>query len=386
MSAKLIKNNRLATLWYSLLFILIFSPSLTIAADQQATVDLHASTGARASTDGDHHADHHAAHHAALPIGDANSAQTQRELSEPANTDHVRARKQRFIKKELTHQNFHSKYYSASDGYRSPVYGEQSDGYIAYRSSHNRSALTGTASSLAAYSLTSGSASLLARSKLAGHTTSSASIQGPVFQQELPARVSFSNNSGLVLNCAATGNPTPQVSWQTETGISVLSPSQSIDSLNLLNLNTPLVHQNPSTNALVFRSFAADEFSPEVHSTKYRCLASNLHGTITSPLVQVKAGRSFCSFYSLANCQSVVCLFSSDDQHNRHWSADRSKCSDHSEFARVPFTNLFGRRATYAESCMVYDWPLMTIYLHNVESTLPQTYQRPHRKFRSGSF
>lgn len=375
MSAKLIKNNRLATLWYSLLFILIFLPSLTIAADQQATVDLHVSTGARASTDGDyhadHHADHHAAHHAALPTGDANSAQTQRELSEPANTDHVRARKQRFIKKELTHQNFHSKYYSASDGYRSPVYGEQSDAYIAYRSSHNRSALTGTASSLAAYSLTSGSASLLARSKLAGHTTSSASIQGPVFQQELPARVSFSNNSGLVLNCAATGNPTPQVSWQTETGISVLSPSQSIDSLNLLNLNTPLVHQNPSTNALVFRSFAADEFSPEVHSTKYRCLASNLHGTITSPLVQVKAGRSFCSFYSLANCQSVVRLFSSDDQHNRQWSADRSKCSDHSEFARVPFTNLFGRRATYAESCMVYDWPLMTTYLHNVESTLP---------------
>lgn len=296
MSAKLIKNNRLATLWYSLLFILIFSPSLRIAADQQATdlpVDRHGS------------ADRHGAGRT-LQTNDA-----QREPSEPAGPDHVRLRKQRFIRKELTHQNhdFHSKYYSTSltgDGYRSPAYGEQSDAYIAYRSSHNRSALTGTppasSAGLTAYSLTSGASSLLqlARSKLATaghHTASAASIQGPVFQQELPARLSFSNNSGLVLNCAATGNPTPQVSWQTETGISVLSPSQSIDSLNLLNLNTPLVHQNPNTNALVFRSFAADEFSPEVHSTKYRCLASNLHGTITSPLVQVKAGRSRFAFF-----------------------------------------------------------------------------------------
>ena len=85
------------------------------------------------------------------------------------------------------------------------------------------------------------------------------------------------------------------INWQTETGIAVLTPSASIDSLSLLNenkyLNLPLVHQNPSTNSLVFRPFASDEFSPEVHSTRYRCLASNMHGTITSPLVHVKAGN-----------------------------------------------------------------------------------------------
>lgn len=326
MSAKLIKNNRLATLcWYSLLFILIFSPTWTIAVDQQD----HQSFGDQSLYDqslGDPSFNDQAPPDDALADQPANSpanapaverhtaGQTNRpnDASAPAaKLAHVKLRKQRFIKKELTHQNhqFHSNYYSsmlASDGYRSPAdYSEQSDAYTPHRSSHNRSALTGIirpneGGLLTAYSasgaLPSASLLLAARGKLAGHLGSS-TIQGPVFQAELPARVSFSNNSGLVLNCAATGNPTPQVSWQTETGISVLSASQSIDSLNLLNLNTPLVHQNPSTNALVFRSFAADEFSPEVHSTKYRCLASNQHGTITSPLVQVKAGRSFFRFF-----------------------------------------------------------------------------------------
>ena len=275
MSAKLIKNNRLVR--YSLLFILIFLPA--IAADQARQSDRAPVSDQTANQPAN------------------SSADRQPNRIQPGEPfEHVKLRRQRFIKKELTHQNhpFYKNYYSslpANDGYRSLADYEQSNAYTAYRSSANASALTGSRpSGFTAYSLTGAlpAASLPTRGKLGSST-----IQGPVFQAELPARVSFSNNSGLVLNCAATGNPPPQVSWQTETGISVLSASQSIDSLNLLNLNTPLVHQNPATNALVFRSFAADEFSPEVHFTKYRCLASNQHGTITSPLVQVKAGRCF---------------------------------------------------------------------------------------------
>lgn len=216
----------------------------------------------------------------------------------------IKIRKQRnsFMKNELNHQihHFHNKYYSSIGQLSTDQNYRSSDSnYIPYRSLEkdslaiNSDSLTSSsfALSLSSSNLQSQTSSRL--NKLNGHH-SQQSIQGPIFQQDLPAKVSFSNNTGLILKCLATGQPQPTISWQTETGISVLNPSQTIDSLNLLSNDNskylPLVHQNSNTNALVFRSFASDEFSPEVHSTKYRCLATNIHGTITSSLVQVKAG------------------------------------------------------------------------------------------------
>lgn len=279
MSVKIIKNNRLTIFWYSLLFILIFLP--LVIANQQAN---------------DHRKNE-------IKLEQINKQDKQTELihkNMEAEQENIKLRKQRFIKKELTHQNhhFHNKYYSSlpivSSNYRSSVADssiylneEQSDAYVPYRSLHNHSLLTGNL----------GSSSILqsiSRNKLSITSHLVSSIQGPVFQLDLPAKISFSNNSGLILNCAASGSPQPIITWQTETGISVLSPSKSIDSLNMLN--SPLVHQNSVTNALVFRAFAPDEFSPEVHQNKFRCVATNIHGTITSPLVQVKAGMSFNQF------------------------------------------------------------------------------------------
>ena len=310
MSLKLIKNRRLTIDWCSLLFILIFSRPTIVGGDQQANASLTNQSGYQTNAALDRTVDstlYNDRDQFEYRPNDQRSGDQIEPASRPVD---VKIRKQRnsFMNKELTHQNhhFHNKYYSSiqSNSYRSSAANsiylneQPSDAYVAYRSLHNHSLLTSTDSlGFLSGSLTSSNlqqqqqTSSSRLNKLSHH----ASIQGPIFQQDLPAKVSFSNNSGLVLNCAASGQPV--ISWQTETGISVLSPSQSIDSLNLLNdnannkyVNLPLVHQNPTTNALVFRSFASDEFSPEVHSTKYRCLATNVHGTITSSLVQVKAG------------------------------------------------------------------------------------------------
>ena len=39
------------------------------------------------------------------------------------------------------------------------------------------------------------------------------SLSGPVFLREPPNRVDFANTTGTVVECAATGNPRPDIRW-----------------------------------------------------------------------------------------------------------------------------------------------------------------------------
>lgn len=46
-------------------------------------------------------------------------------------------------------------------------------------------------------------------------------LQGPLFLQEPPHRVEFSNSSGGRIDCTAHGSPTPEVEWILADGSSV---------------------------------------------------------------------------------------------------------------------------------------------------------------------
>ena len=50
---------------------------------------------------------------------------------------------------------------------------------------------------------------------------------GPTFVQEPPAKVLYSNNTGLVLDCLAKGEPAPIVDWVDDNG-NVLPLMQSV--------------------------------------------------------------------------------------------------------------------------------------------------------------
>lgn len=41
--------------------------------------------------------------------------------------------------------------------------------------------------------------------------------QGPVFLQEPPSWLEFSNSSGAILSCSAHGNPPPDIRWIDDT-------------------------------------------------------------------------------------------------------------------------------------------------------------------------
>lgn len=43
--------------------------------------------------------------------------------------------------------------------------------------------------------------------------SSSSTLSGPVFLKEPANRIDFSNTTGTVIECAATGNPRPEIVW-----------------------------------------------------------------------------------------------------------------------------------------------------------------------------
>ncbi|RWS31328.1 hypothetical protein B4U80_01551 [Leptotrombidium deliense] len=104
-----------------------------------------------------------------------------------------------------------------------------------------------------------------------------ASSEAPHFTSEPPNYVSFSNNTGTVISCSATGHPTPEISWRTPEMPSIIS-------------DVPGLRYQRSDGSLVFPPFAAHKYRQEIHHSKYQCIASNSHGTIGSRNVHVQAG------------------------------------------------------------------------------------------------
>ncbi|CAL1298785.1 unnamed protein product [Larinioides sclopetarius] len=107
---------------------------------------------------------------------------------------------------------------------------------------------------------------------------SSQDRKGPVFTIEPPNRVEFSNTTGAVIPCAAEGIPPPTIRW-----------AHALDGSYISDI-PGLRHVRPD-GSLMFPPFRAEDQRPDVHTTDYRCLASNSVGAIGSRDVRLKGGE-----------------------------------------------------------------------------------------------
>ncbi|KAJ8918536.1 hypothetical protein NQ315_013041 [Exocentrus adspersus] len=98
---------------------------------------------------------------------------------------------------------------------------------------------------------------------------------GPVFLREPTNRVDFSNTTGEVVECRASGNPPPDIIWIRSDGTAVG--------------DVPGLRQVLANGNLVFPPFRAEDYRQEVHAQVYACLAKNSEGTIRSRDVNVRA-------------------------------------------------------------------------------------------------
>jgi hypothetical protein len=103
-------------------------------------------------------------------------------------------------------------------------------------------------------------------------------LQGPLFIQEPPHRVEFSNSSGGRVDCSAHGSPPPELGWSLGDG----TPVVQVPALRLLQAN----------GSLVFPPFPAELYRHDIHTALYRCKARNQMGQIVSRDVHVRAGES----------------------------------------------------------------------------------------------
>ncbi|CAH0547661.1 unnamed protein product [Brassicogethes aeneus] len=92
---------------------------------------------------------------------------------------------------------------------------------------------------------------------------------------EPPARLEFSNSSGGWLDCSASGSPQPSIDWLSVDGTSVG---------DVMGIRRVL-----RNGTLFLQPFAAAAYRQDIHSTVYRCVASNNVGRIISRDVQVRA-------------------------------------------------------------------------------------------------
>ncbi|XP_025200616.1 Down syndrome cell adhesion molecule-like protein Dscam2 isoform X5 [Melanaphis sacchari] len=105
--------------------------------------------------------------------------------------------------------------------------------------------------------------------------SSSSDFTGPSFLLEPPGKFEFSNTTGAWIDCTAAGHPAPHIRWLTADG----TPVQDIPSLR----------QDMSNGTLALLPFSPAMYRQDVHSSVYRCLATNDVGTIVSRDVHVRA-------------------------------------------------------------------------------------------------
>lgn len=103
--------------------------------------------------------------------------------------------------------------------------------------------------------------------------------RGPAFVMEPPSRLEFSNSSGAYLDCSASGSPQPAIDWLSIDG----TPIGEVGGIRRVLRN----------GTLVLLPFPAAAYRQDIHSTIYRCVASNRVGRIISRDVHVRAGKFF---------------------------------------------------------------------------------------------
>lgn len=110
-----------------------------------------------------------------------------------------------------------------------------------------------------------------------------AHLRGPSFVMEPPSKLEFSNSSGGWLDCSASGSPQPTIDWLSVDGTSVGDVGG--------------VRRVLRNGTLVLLPFPASAYRQDIHSTIYRCVASNTVGRVISRDVQVRAGNPFILFF-----------------------------------------------------------------------------------------
>lgn len=101
--------------------------------------------------------------------------------------------------------------------------------------------------------------------------------QGPAFLSEPPNKLEFINSNGGKADCVARGNPLPSVEWVGQDNVRISS--------------VPSIRHILTNGTIYFPPFDADAFRQDVHWTVYRCVVSNIVGTIFSRDVVVRAGK-----------------------------------------------------------------------------------------------
>lgn len=101
--------------------------------------------------------------------------------------------------------------------------------------------------------------------------------QGPILDSEPRSTIEFSNDTGAMLHCSATGSPGPRVDWLMGDG----SPVHPIPNIREMLVN----------GSMYFLPFGAESYRHDVHFAVYRCQASNTVGRVLGREVNVKAGE-----------------------------------------------------------------------------------------------
>lgn len=104
-------------------------------------------------------------------------------------------------------------------------------------------------------------------------------ITGPIFIKEPKSKIDFLNTQGITLDCSAHGFPDPEITWYRQNGLDEMQPLE----------NTPPLLNFYANGSLAIHNFAGDQYRQDIHATVYKCMASNVHGSIISHSVSVKA-------------------------------------------------------------------------------------------------
>ena len=107
-------------------------------------------------------------------------------------------------------------------------------------------------------------------------------LAAPTFTVEPPYLVEFYNTNGAEVPCSAHGRPSPHVSWVRRVGSAV----SDIPGLRHLRPN----------GSLVFLPFGPEDYRQDIHASVYRCVASNIVGTVGSRDVHVRAGKLYYKY------------------------------------------------------------------------------------------
>lgn len=113
---------------------------------------------------------------------------------------------------------------------------------------------------------------------------------------EPPPRLEFSNSSGGWLDCSASGSPQPSIDWLSVDGTSVgdVSGIRRVlrnGTLFLMPFAAASYRFKLCSKPPPFSLYGMHFCRQDIHSTVYRCVASNTVGRIISRDVQVRAGK-----------------------------------------------------------------------------------------------